>query len=437
MYNKKENIYIENSECRERIKSDKKHIHILDSSNLIFNNITYLKFLDNLIKNGSTKEYQIHFILIPINKKNYLNLFNFEKLFNNDLLNINIDTKKITEFLNKSFLNLTKLTILMITLLSIFTYIYLIKSAGFVDSIIDLSIISTTITYIFVNLFDNFKENIFIALISFLLFTAILIITAPKEIQIFISIYIKKILGFILYNCYETIKFILCCHSKKCNKLDKFFYVFKETKEKKLLDSIAYNISKKNIKSFKISSFFNFIYIALVLFILYIFVFFSYFVFNQISESVNKSYKYYSYVPLISQEYISYSAFPTIKLLNNNHVIIMGYDNINMYYYNEKKISDIFKTMKNENENEKISKDKKEENARRLRKYKYCILKKNNTFQTFYTTILLGNIDNSNIKFINHLNSDFKDISEDEEAEYIQKLRNTITIKQNDFKCSD
>lgn len=348
---------------------NKKYLEYSTFSNLDMKDSLMLKDSTTIVKKISkfidyNSDLIFNFIVIPIKKENNNKIFLLEKAFykadsidNNHYVYVIDRLKQILLFLiNKIF----PLFILIIIPVNI--YIYLIEYIGLVDSLIDISVISTSFIYLLNSVLNLLKENlffVFIGLIFFIPIYGILIICTGYIFTLFFTkIYIlfrKFILSETEINYYIVTKKINLIRTKR--DLIPLFKVF------------------KNYKYYSLT-FFTYIVSFLILALVF-------FIDQTTIENKNKT-----IISISANNYLTFSAFPRIVYIKNDNeskkVLFMGYDRVFSYYYELDYIENILK------------KYEEEEIERILDKYGNNIIE----FKTIFELFIVGKINNNNIKAI-------------------------------------
>lgn len=294
---------------------------------------------------------EFKFLVVPIisENKEYLNII--EKYFYKpNFYSITGDYEKIVKIIKK-FLYISffmAFPFILIFLIPIYIYTYLIDKMGFINNLIDIYTISTSLTYLLASTFNYLLEYIFYLTIAFI-------------ILIYFSIVIT--LGCITF-------------------LIKILYFFKFcSKDIKLFNNIKSERIFQDVKSFlKLGFNYKYYYMSILLAITYFSIVAHLFFIFSLKNNHDKD----SFITLSSKYYLEYSAFPKLMKIQVNDkidedfkeeiVMFMGSKEGYSYYYNIDDIKEI------------IKKNNNEENRKKLDK-------KNITFKNIYSEFIIGSID--------------------------------------------
>lgn len=370
----------------------------LDEQIIISKNSSLLQTLNKYINFNSNLSFK--FLLVPIIEENKEYLLNLEKYFyksENFSMNKSEETKnKIKITFSVLFYKILPLFILVLIPANI--YNFLINNLGFVDSLIDISRISTSFIYLL-----NETINFLIEYIIYFFIGMIIFIPLYAVLTIYSSFYFY----FIVNRIYQFIKEFLSCKKENQNEIILEKINFKRT----IKDGIPL---LKLFKTFEYYFLSSLIYILIVLFISLTFFI------SQIKQTNNVNNNSDTLISISAYQYMQYSAFPKmskikLKDINNTEktVLFMGYDQTYSYYYDETYINDI------------LSNYKKEELEKLINKHNSIF------FQDIFKIFLVGKIKNSNIKAIKNDLYDFVNIDNFEinSKEFLEKRK--IEIKEN------
>ncbi|RBQ30353.1 hypothetical protein CRU92_12640 [Arcobacter sp. FW59] len=294
---------------------------------------------------------EFKFLVVPIINENKGYLSNLEKYFYKpNFSSITGDYEEIVKIIKKilyiSFFIVFPFILIFLT--PIYIYTYLIDKMGFINNLIDIYTISTSLTYLLVSTFNYLLEYIFYLTIAFI-------------ILIYFSIVIT--LGCITF-------------------LIKILYFFKFcSKDIKLFNNIKSERIFQDVKSFlKLGFNYKYYYMSILLAITYFSIVAHLFFIFSLKNNHDKG----SFITLSSKYYLEYSAFPKLMKIQVNDkidedfkeeiVMFMGSKEGYSYYYNIDDIKEI------------IKKNNNEENRKKLDK-------KNITFKNIYSEFIIGNID--------------------------------------------
>ncbi|APW64432.1 hypothetical protein LPB137_00585 [Poseidonibacter parvus] len=329
--------------------------------------------------------------IVPIIQENEDLIFSLEqKLYLPDITSTNNEnflgsSKKLLTFLYSKIL-----PIFIFILIPANVYIYLIKKIGLVESLIDISTITTTVIYLLNETINILFDNLLSFFIGGILFIPVYLL-----IIFFFTVY-----GFYIFSkVFRVIKKLVLCNTK--NEYHEILY------EKITIKRLHFDLVPM-IKSF-FSTKYIYLY-SLTYSLLVLFLFMVFFI-TQIADtnknSINSINKINTVISIAANEYIQYSAFPklaNIKLKNESSkkefVLFMGYDKTYSYYYDISYINNVLSKYSS-NEIQKFMEDYKKHNNHQ---------KIEISFQDIFKTFLAGHIDNNNIKAIKNDMYEFYDI---------------------------
>lgn len=341
----------------------------LNNNNLIINKRKRIIKIINSLNYKQNSSLKFIFTIIPIAKNFKEILYDFEYIFykNHDKNNYDLFWNKM----KSSFVFLLKgLIFILITVFPLAIYAFLIEKAGFVESLIDIGIITNTISHIIFSSLFYFWDNL---LIVFIL------------CMVFIPIYII----FILYlNTYLICKLPIAIKKALNNLLCTCKYDY-------TLEEIEIKRENKSFKNELLYIFtFNFLFKFTLAFLIILLLFINIFILSELINFTknNKQVSKNSFIKNTAEYYISRSAFPQISKIHiydkykksiilNKTILIMGYDKIFTYYYS---IEDVVNIL----------------NKNTIALEKYASKNKTISFNKIYKNFIIGNINNSNIKFL-------------------------------------
>lgn len=369
IYDLDNNKYLDYETCGWKNLNEQITIYKTDS---LFQTINkYINFKLNL---------SFKFLVVPIIEENKKYLLNLEKYCykSNELSidkNAEIKTKLKFTF---SILFYKILPIFILVLIPANVYNFLVNNLGFVNSLIDISTISTSVIYLLNGTIYFLLEYIIYFILGMIIF-----IPLYALVVIYFSFY------FYYFNSifYQYIKKIFYCE-KGINK------------NEIILEKIKFKRTIKDSKPLlKLFTKFEYYFLSSMIYILFVlFIIISTFI-TQIKQSNNINNNSATLISIIAYNYIKYSSFPKmskIKLKNENTekiVLFMGYDSTYSYYYDEIYINEI------------LSKYEEKELTELINNKDYIYLK--DIFKLF----LVGKLKNSNIIAIKNDGYDFIDIS--------------------------
>lgn len=373
VYNEDTKEYLDYSTFSNKDKNEEiilsKHCTIIKEIN------QYINFDANLL---------FKFLIVPLIEENKEYLFSLEKYFYKSE-NFNID--KSEENINKVKLTFSMmfykvLPLFILILIPANIYNFLINNLGFVDSLIDISTITTSFIYLLngtINFVIKYIIYFFIGMIIFIPIYAI------------ITIYFGFYFSFFISKIFHLIKILLYCEKNNQHE----FILEKINFKRAIKDTLPILMLFKSFKYYLLSS--------LIYTLIIIFLTISFFI-SQIIDTNNNNNKINTVISIGAYQYMQYSAFPKIskiKYKNDNYkdriVLFMGYDKAYSYYYDIDYINNILSSYKKE-EIDKFIKDNND----------------SITFENIFRVLLVGKINNINIKAIKNDMYEFFNIDNSE-----------------------
>lgn len=373
IYNKKIKKYMEeDGKFRFTINNsnlnDSTNILRINNTKLIFKTI---KKFDNLY---NSLDYDIHFLLIPIDDKFFNVIVDCESLFDTFLLKEIITIKKIkssSESALKKLLNSFKILyylipFLVIVILQVSVSYYIINSGGFSWEIVNSSFIISTCIYFFIYFFSQFYIELGILHVIYLLcilMVCFFVLSPLSVISYFIcrvSKFLKKIINII-----------------RCNK-NEISYLIED------ININTYKIHKNN--TFKTFHSFFLTTFALPILILLIYTIFiiTIDIININNKNTKQIEKSFNIIYAISKEYISKTSFPELIKTNTGQIaVLMNSNEYESEIYTINEINSVINKSKNNCDFENT-----------FNKYFFRNNSDSKIFKNFYLAFLFGNMDN-------------------------------------------
>ncbi len=373
IYNKKTKKYMEEEgKFRFTINTsylnDSTNILRINNTKLIFNTI---KKFDNLY---NSLDYDIHFLLIPIDEIFFNVIVDCEKYFDTFLLTEIINIEKIqisSESVLKKLLNSFKffyylIPFVVIIILQVSVSYYIISFGGFSWEIVNSGFILNTCIYFFIYIFSKIYLELGILHIIYLLCMLLVIfcILSPTSV---ISYFICQIRKF----SKKIINII------RCNQ-DEMSCLIED------ININTYKMHKNNtLKTFNSFFLVTFALPILILLIVTIFVILTDII-KINNKNTNQIEKSFNIIYMISKEYISKTSFPELIRTNTGEIAILM--NSNEYESEIYTIDEI---------NSVINKSKNNcDFADTFNKYFFKNNSDSKIFKDFYLAFLFGNMEN-------------------------------------------
>lgn len=348
-------------------------------------NSNIVKKIDTYI--NSNKNLTFKFLAVPVVTENEDYILSLEKYFYKSSLALDNEenqqynnTVKFTKSM-LSFLYTKVLPLFILVIIPTYIYVYLIKDIGLVDSLIDISIVTTTVLYVVYETINLIKSYLFFIVIGFIVFIPIFAIA-----NILYNSFLELVFGQVIYFIMTKIK--------KTNE---------SLEHNVILEKIKFKRSIEDVKLlFTIFKSLKYYYVSLLVYTLVISILFLIFFISQISNIKNDN---HTFISLSAQEYIQHSAFPKLAEIdlrnsceNSKIVLFMGYDKTYSYYYDLNYINSIILESSNENFDKFIT------------SYNNKIEMKYLKFQDIFKYFLIGKLDNSKISAVKNDMYDFHNI---------------------------
>lgn len=373
IYNKKTNKYIEeNGKFRFKFT----YTYLNDSTNILKINNTKLIFktINKFIKLYNNLDYEIHFLLIPLDDK-FFNVItecekNFDTFFLKELINltkIQTSAESLLRTLINSFKFLYYLVpfIVIIILQSSISY-YIMNSGGFSWEVINSSFIINTSVYFFIYFVSQLSSELGILYILYI-FCIILVFVFALASQL-------SVITYFIFKLRKILKWIF--NIVACN----------QNKKSYLIEDININVYKihknntfKTFRSLFLSTF------GLPILFLSIFTIIIIFkdIININKQNINQVDKSFNIIYAISKEYISKTSFPAlIKTKTGQVVILMNSNEYESDIYTIDEIKSVINKSKNNCDFAKI-----------FDNYFFKNNSKSKNFKDFYLAFLFGNME--------------------------------------------
>lgn len=344
---------------------------------IISKNHSFLELLNKFINYNTDISFK--FLIVPIINENKEYIYSLEKYF---YKSENFSMNKTEETINKIKYTLSLLfykifPFFILVLIPANIYNFLINNLGFVDSLIDISRISTSFIYLLNETISFLIEYIIYLFIGMIIFIPIYAV---------LSIYFSFYFYFIINRIYKFIIKFLSCKKENENEI--------------ILEKINLKRAIKDaVPLLKLFKTFEYYFLSSLLYILSVLLISLTFFISQIKQTNNINNNSDTIISISAYQYMQYSAFPKmtkIKLKDENNtektVLFMGYDQIYSYYYDDSYINDLLFNY-NKDELEKL-----------INKYNSIF------FQDIFKIFLLGKIKNINISIIKNDMYDFSNI---------------------------
>lgn len=383
IYNKKINKYMEEN-GKFRFKFTNTYLN--DSTNILKINNTKLIFktINKFIKLYNNLDYEIHFLLIPLDDKFFNAITECEKNFDTFLLSEIIKVNKIltsSESALKTLLNSFKILyylvpfIVIIILQSSISY-YIINSGGFSWEIVNSSFIINTSIYFFIYFVSQLSSELGVLYMLYI-FCIILVFLFAVASQLSVITYF----AFKLIKMSKWIFNIVACN---------------QNKESYLIENIninVYKIHKNNtFKTFPYLFLSTFVLPILILSIITIIIIIKDII-NINKQNINQIDKSFNIIYAISKEYISKTSFPELIKTNTGQIaILMNSNEYEGEIYTIDEIKSVIYKSKNNCDFANI-----------FDKYFFKNNSDSKNFKDFYLAFLFGNMENlSNSKIRNN-----------------------------------
>ncbi|MFX4284796.1 hypothetical protein ACOL3A_09575 [Aliarcobacter butzleri] len=383
IYNKKTNKYIEEN-GKFRFKFTNTYLN--DSINILKINNTKLIFktINKFIKLYNNLDYEIHFLLIPLDDKFFNVITECEKNFDTFLLEELINLTKIqtsAESLLRTLINSFKFLyylvpfIVIIILQSSISY-YIINSGGFSWEIINSSFIINTSVYFFIYFVSQLSSELGILYILYIFCTCLVFLFAVASQLSVITYFV-----FLLRKISKWISNIVACNQNKKS------YLIED------INISVYKIHKNNtFKTFPSFFLSTFVLPILILSIITIIIIIKDII-NINKQNINEIDKSFNIIYAISKEYISKTSFPAlIKIKTGQIAILMNSNEYESEIYTIDEIKSVINKSKNNCDFANI-----------FDKYFFKNNSDSKNFKDFYLAFLFGNMENlSNSKIRNN-----------------------------------
>lgn len=385
IYNKKTNNYMkENGKFKFKIELD----YLNNSKNILKINNTKLiyKTIHNFDNMYNSLDYEIHFLLIPLDYKFFNVITECEKFFDIFLLEEKININKMQtsakNMLEKTFISFKFLyyliPFLVIVILQSSISYYIVSLGGFTWEIINPSFILNSIIYFFTYFFTQISPLILL-FYKLYIFSMILLLLTVLVSKLSVIIYFIFLFRKIFKWSFNLI--IIPCH---------------KIKKSYLVEDININVNKihfNDIVKVLSSLFLSTTIFSILILTIFVTIITVKDIVNINQKDTNQIEKNNNIIHTISKQYIYNTSFPELIKTDKGDINILVYSNeYEGYIYNIDEIESVIKKSKNNCDFKDL-----------FDQYFFKNNSNSRNFKDFYLTFLFGNMENvSNSKIKNN-----------------------------------